>query len=81
MPADKHVVPDWVDRRTAEWCAAICDAVAARIKTPHAARIGADACASQIRGVMQAARPQLPALVDSPSYSTGGAGGVGTGTS
>ena len=55
-------IPDWVDRRTAEWCAEICEAVEARaIREAPNNYPGARACASAIRNLVAAARPALPA--------------------
>jgi hypothetical protein len=60
MP-DRPFVPEWIDRRTADWCADLCDAVAARtLRRLDGARIAANT----IRNTMAAARPQLPAVVD-----------------
>lgn len=49
------IMPEWVDRRTAEWCAAICDHVAARVvavMAPLEVRVGAEVCAKQIRAAI-----------------------------
>lgn len=61
-----HKPPDWLDRRTAEWCADLCSAVAARVlryRTPEIGmRQGAEICSITIRSMVlghQAPRPDL----------------------
>jgi hypothetical protein len=54
-------VPDWVDDRTAEWCADLCDAMAARIaaytvRGGSSGYIGAEVCAISIRSLIEARR-------------------------
>lgn len=59
-----HPLPDWLDRRTAEWCAQICDHVAATLTRRGLSRqrvIGAEACATNIRAALVAGKPALPA--------------------
>ena len=61
--ADYPYVPGWVDRRTAEWCAQICDHVAARlirVSGEPERLIGAELCAGVIRAMVAAGKPALP---------------------
>ena len=55
MPA----LPEWADRRTVEWCAAICDAAAVRVVV-HDRRRGAEACAALLRWHLQNDTAPLP---------------------
>lgn len=55
-------LPEWIDRRTAEWCARLCDAVAVRVIV-HDRRRGAEACASAIRWQLSIGKPALPAIM------------------
>lgn len=59
-------IPDWVDRRTVEWAASVCDHVSAGFLVAasqgHRAH-GARACATVLRAAMRSERPQLPAVV------------------
>jgi hypothetical protein len=55
-------LPEWIDRRTAEWCAQLCDAVAAR-SVLHDRRRGAETCAGIIRSQLSIGKPALPVTV------------------
>lgn len=63
MPAD-HPPPDWLDRRTAQWCVDVCAALHWRLWRAglHDRGIGAQACANTIRMMLDAAgkRPLPP---------------------
>jgi hypothetical protein len=65
--AEYPYLPDWLDRRTAEWCAELCDAMAARIATMPAGRgtayLGAELCAISIRSNLQIAAAQRRLMV------------------
>jgi hypothetical protein len=63
-------LPEWIDRRTAEWCAQLCDAVAVR-SVLHDRRRGAETCASVIRWQMTIGKPALPATVPAVEISAG----------
>ena len=56
----QQFMPDWLDRRTAEWCAELCERVETRI-LPVEKRAGARACAAAIRAVI-AGRAPLPTV-------------------
>ncbi len=48
MADTRDRAPEWIDRRTLEWCAQLCEATAVRIIT-HDRRRGAEACAAHLR--------------------------------
>lgn len=62
-----HRLPDWVDRRTIEWCAQICESVGTRLlferHAPERAK-AADHCAVVLRALATTGRPLLPVVVD-----------------
>jgi hypothetical protein len=64
----EHPLPDWLDRRTAEWCAALCDGIAARLlqtwPAAHERRLGVEIAAGAIRAMLASGeKPALPAVV------------------
>lgn len=66
MPAER-ALPEWLDRRTAQWCAELCEAMAARLlanQCRHGLRLpayrGADICANAIRGMLKTDTRLLP---------------------
>jgi hypothetical protein len=59
-------IPDWVDARTIEWAAEVCEHVGAVALTRSFSpsyRAGVAACGAQLRTALTLARPQLPAEV------------------
>jgi hypothetical protein len=67
-----HPLPEWVDRRTAEWCAQICEAVAARLLL-SGRRKGAEACATSIRALICVGKPSLPDIIQHREAESGDA--------
>jgi hypothetical protein len=70
----EQFVPEWIDRRTAEWCAQICDALSARLvqrRPQFSAEGGARACAENIRALVAIGKPALPALTNEPRQRGG----------
>lgn len=63
----EHRLPEWIDRRTAEWCAQLCDSMSARMLAHWPAaqerRVGMEAAARTIRAVVMTGKPALPALI------------------
>jgi hypothetical protein len=51
--------PDWADPKTIEWCAGVCDAIAARSVLEDRRR-GAEACASILRLMIDSYKPPEP---------------------
>jgi hypothetical protein len=58
-------IPEWVDRRTAEWCAEVCDHISAQyLRQGQVDKMSAaTVCAVNLRSAMTLARPQLPVRV------------------
>lgn len=73
-------VPSSFDRQTAEYCAAVCDHVAAVLLVrvgKHAEAVAAGACARAIRAAITLARPLPPATIrDLVSCETAVAGSM-----
>lgn len=73
-------VPDWVDDRTAEWCADLCDAMAARLlahlRSEPGAYLGAEVSATCIRELLKGSRAQT-LRGHQPDNAAAGAGSYG----